>query len=67
MRRYLVLARRQYVESLTYQGTLDVDASADPAVAVRERYGTDWLELVLAPEPSVYWVVRTGAHAETPA
>jgi len=64
-RRYLVLARHEYVESLTYQGILDAGAGEDPAALARERFGTGWLELVLVPERAVYWVVEpeTGREA----
>jgi hypothetical protein len=66
-RRYLVLARREYVESLTYQGVLDAGAADDPAALARERFGTDWLELVLAPERAVYWVLEPASGQEATA
>ena len=63
-RRYLVLARREYVESLMYQGVLDAGTADDPGALARERFGADWLELVLAPERAVYWVVEPGTGRE---
>ncbi len=66
-RRYLVLARREYVESLTYQGRLDAGACEDPGALARERFGSDWLELVLAPERAVYWVVEPATGREATA
>ncbi len=66
-RRYLVLARREYVESLTYQGMLDAGAGDDPGALARQRFGADWLELVLVPERAVYWVVEAGTGREATA
>ncbi len=66
-RRYLVLGRREYVESLIYQGVLEAGAADDPGALARERFGSDWLELVLAPERAVYWVVESGAGREATA
>lgn len=57
MTRYLVLARREYNESLTYQGLLDAGDGQDPALVVKERLGDDWLEVVLAPDHAVHWVL----------
>jgi hypothetical protein len=55
--RYLVLARKEYVEALAYRGMLEVAGAEDPARLALERFGADWLELVLAPEPAVHWVL----------
>ncbi|MDR7482613.1 MAG: hypothetical protein QN183_04285 [Armatimonadota bacterium] len=63
--RFLVLARRRYPEALTYQGTLEVAAGGDPAVAATTRFGADWLELVLAPEVAVHWVIAPQALEST--
>jgi hypothetical protein len=60
-RRFLVLARRAYTESLACQGTMGVGAGDDPAAVARQRFGGDWLELVLAPVPAVYWVIEPQA------
>ncbi|MGQ0571866.1 MAG: hypothetical protein ACT4P5_20370 [Armatimonadota bacterium] len=56
--RYLVLARRVYTDALTVQGILEKDSERDPGASARERFGTEWVELVLAPEPAVHWVFR---------
>ncbi len=65
--RYLVLARREYAESLSYQGVLEAAGDRDPGVQVRERFGVEWLELVLAPEHAVHWVLGPDAGTETTA
>jgi hypothetical protein len=56
-RRYLVLARRAYTESLAYQGAIDTGPGEEPGAVARQRFGADWLELVLAPEGAVHWVI----------
>ncbi len=60
-RRYLVLARRAYTESLAYQGTMDAGPGDEPGAVARQRFGDDWLELVLAPEGAVHWVIEPQA------
>jgi hypothetical protein len=65
--RYLVLARKEYVEALAYRGTLEVTGSQDAVRLAQERFGPDWLELVLAPAPAVYWVVGPTAGIEATA
>ena len=65
--RYLVFARREYSESLTVQGVLEATSGQDPGAQAKERFGADWLELVLAPEGAVYWVLHEGAGAEVTA
>lgn len=64
MPRYLVLARREYAESLTYQGTLDAGAGEDPALVARERLDNGWLEVVLAPDHAVHWVLGPDGGSE---
>ncbi len=67
MPRYLVLARREYTESLTYQGMLDAGDGQDPAHVVRERFGNEWLEVVLAPDHAVHWVLGPDSAPEAVA
>lgn len=62
-RRFLVLARRAYTESLAYQGTVGVGMGEEPAALATQRFGGDWLELVLAPVGSVHWVIEPQAGA----
>jgi len=56
--RFLVLARRAYTEALVYQGALDSGADEELSAAATSRFGTDWLELVLAPATAVHWVIE---------
>lgn len=55
--RFLVLARRAYAEALAYEGVLDVASDDHVAEMAAGRYGSDWLEMVLAPESAVHWVI----------
>jgi hypothetical protein len=57
-RRFLVLARRAYTESLAYQGIIAVGSGEEPAALATQRFGGDWLEMVLAPAGSVHWVIE---------
>ncbi len=63
--RFLVLARRTYLEALAYQGMLEVAPGEDAVALARERFGGDWLELVLAPDAAVRWVIQPPTR-ETP-
>ena len=64
-RRFLVLARRAYDESLAYQGTVAVGPGQEPGALATQQFGGDWLELVLAPVTTVHWVIepQTGVPA----
>lgn len=65
--RYLVLARREYAEALAYRGMLEVIGAQDPVGLAQERFGAEWLELVLAPEPAVHWVMGPATGIEATA
>jgi hypothetical protein len=64
-RRFLVLARRAYQEALAYQGVLEVASGEEPGAAATGQFGADWLELVLAPESAVHWVIQPQAPEPT--
>jgi len=57
-RRFLVLARRTFTESLAYQGTTAVSPGDDIALVTKQQFGDEWLELVLAPVDTVSWVIE---------
>jgi hypothetical protein len=63
--RYLVFARRRYEDPLSQEGTLEVDVDDDAAARARERFGDDWLELVLIPTCALFWVPIGQTEAET--
>ena len=64
MENYLVFARTDYDEPLEYRGNLEAadDEGAD-RLAI-ERFGEEWLELVLIPEREIHWVQREEAEVE---
>ena len=57
-RRFLVLARRVYTESLAYQGTIAVAPGGDSGALAKQQFGDEWLEMVLAPVGTAYWVIE---------
>jgi 1,2-phenylacetyl-CoA epoxidase PaaB subunit len=68
MNDYLVFARTEYSEPVEHQGYIQAaDAEQAKKLAV-ERFGEQWLELLLVPEPDVHWVMRKEeAEVETSA
>lgn len=65
--RYLVVARRQYAEALSYQGMLEAAGEQDPGALAKERFGEHWLELVLLPAQTVCWVLGPDTTVEATA
>ncbi|WP_152640279.1 hypothetical protein [Thermus filiformis] len=61
---YLVFARKEYAEPLRFQGEWVGLAETE---AVFQRFGQDWLEVVLVPERAVRWVIRSPEREETHA
>jgi hypothetical protein len=61
---YLVFARTDYDEPLEYRGNLEATDDEEAKSLAIERFGEEWLELVLIPEPEVYWVQREEAEVE---
>ena len=52
MSRFLVFARLRYDEPLSHQGELEAGAEEAGRLAA-ERFGDQWLELVLIPEAAI--------------
>jgi hypothetical protein len=63
MQRFLVFARTRYDEPLAQQGELEAGAE-DAARLAAERFGEQWLELVLIPADQVQWVMAPQATTE---
>ena len=64
MQNYLVFARTEYAEPLEHRGNLE---AADDEVAAKlavDRFGEEWLELVLVPERDIHWVHREEVELE---
>lgn len=57
MERYRVFGRTSYPEPLEFQGVLRAPGDdAAPSVAL-ERFGRDWVELVVIPERAIHWIL----------
>ena len=64
MAHYLVFARKRYDEPLGYQGALEAVSEDAAQTQAREQFGAQWLEVVLAPEDAIFWLLRPEAELE---
>ena len=65
---YLVFARTEYGEPVEHQGRIQAADDEEAKKLALERFGEQWLELVLVPERDVHWVMRQkAAEVETSA
>jgi 1,2-phenylacetyl-CoA epoxidase PaaB subunit len=68
MNDYLVFARTEYSEPVEHQGKIRAPDDEEAKKLAVERFGEQWLELVLVPERDVHWVLRQkAAEVETSA
>jgi hypothetical protein len=68
MNDYLVFARTDYGEPVEHQGNIQAADDEEAKKLAVERFGEQWLELVLVPERDVRWVMRKeAAEVETSA
>ena len=58
MNDYLVFARTEYNEPVEHQGNIQAADAEEAKKLALERFGEQWLELVLVPERDVRWVMR---------
>ena len=63
MERYLVFARAAYAEPLSLQGTLELPHGQAPQQPALDRYGGDWVELVLIAEQDAFWALQEATPA----
>ena len=61
MNDYLVFARTEYSEPVEYKGNLRAADDEEAKKLAVERFGKEWLELLLAPESGVHWVMKKEA------
>ena len=61
MNDYLVFARTEYSEPVEHKGSLQAADDEEAKKLAVERFGEDWVELVLAPESKIHWVMRKEA------
>jgi 1,2-phenylacetyl-CoA epoxidase PaaB subunit len=64
MENYLVFARTEYDEPLEHRGGLEAADDEEARKIAIERFGEEWLELVLIPEREIHWVQREEAEVE---
>ena len=67
MQRYLVFGRRQYADPLAQQGVLEAPSPEEAGRQALERYGREWVELTLIPEPAIHWVLQGAAERKAGA
>jgi hypothetical protein len=58
METYLVFARANYADPLSFQGTLEVQAGRSSNQLALDTYGSDWVELVLIPASEAHWAIQ---------
>jgi 1,2-phenylacetyl-CoA epoxidase PaaB subunit len=58
MDEYLVFARTEYDEPVEHRGNVRAADDEEAKKVAVERFGGEWLELVLVPERDVHWVMR---------
>jgi 1,2-phenylacetyl-CoA epoxidase PaaB subunit len=64
MDNYLVFARTEYDEPLEHRGALEAADDEEAKKIAIERFGEEWLELVLIPQREIHWVQREEAGVE---
>jgi 1,2-phenylacetyl-CoA epoxidase PaaB subunit len=64
MQNYLVFARTDYAEPLEHKGNLEAADDEETAKLAIDRFGEEWLELVLVPERDIHWVHREEVELE---
>jgi hypothetical protein len=68
MNDYMVFARTEYSEPVEHRGNIQAADDGEAKKLAVERFGEEWLELVLVPERDVHWVMgKEGAEVETSA
>ena len=52
---------------MEYKGNLQATDDDEAKKLVVERFGEEWVELVLVPEREIHWVMKKEAEVETSA
>ena len=66
MGRYMLFTRMRYEDALSYQGALEAPTDEAAQARAREQFGEQWLEVVLAPESAIFWLLKPQAELEAP-
>lgn len=64
MPEYMVFARNRYEDPLEHQGSLEAAGAAEARELALERFGREWLEMVLVPAGEVEWAIREESGTE---
>ena len=64
MDNYMVFARTEYDEPLEHRGNFEAADDEEAKKTATERFGEEWLELVLIPQSEIHWVQRDEAEVE---
>ena len=67
MNDYLVFARTEYSEPVEHKGNIQAADDEEAKARAVERFGEEWIELVLAPEAEIHWVIKKEAEVEASA
>ncbi|ABG04712.1 hypothetical protein Rxyl_1753 [Rubrobacter xylanophilus DSM 9941] len=67
MPQYMVFARTEYDDPLQQRGTLEAPEAEEARRLALERFGGEWLELVLIPADEVEWAIREESGTEVEA
>ena len=67
MNDYLVFGRTEYSEPVEHKGNLQAADDEEARRLAVERFGEEWVELVLVREHEIHWVMRRETEVETSA
>ncbi len=64
MEKYLVFARTEYDQPVEHRGGVEAASDEEATKLAKERYGQDWLEMLLVPVSKAYWAEKETEEGE---
>ena len=64
MEKYLVFARTEYDQPVEHRGDVQAASDEEATKFAKERYGQDWLEMLLVPVSKAYWAEKETEEGE---
>ncbi len=64
MEKYLVFARTEYDQPVEHRGDVEAASDEEATKLAKERYGQDWLEMLLVPVSKAYWAEKETQEGE---
>ena len=64
MEKYLVFARTEYDQPVEHRGDVEAASDEEATKLAKERYGQDWLEMLLVPVSKAYWAEKETEEGE---